>query len=261
MRALLSVLACASLASVAWGSDKQAVSASADVKLFIGCPIYRDTDAGRKSGCWLVTNPADGQRYDISYGRIKPILGRKVLVEGIPSSRDSNACGAPVLDPVSVSVLEGECKPHLIPAEGHPGHRFVLPQDVMQPLTVPRQLPPPPYQPQHYTIEFDLNDDFLVYQYSEVILERAALYAQASNAREVRIAGYAATQPIEVSGERIVEELAIAKARVAMIAEAFARLGIARERMTLSWHPASSSSYESPLREAAKRRVEIAVLP
>jgi hypothetical protein len=261
MRALLFALAGASVATAALASDKQAVTPVADVKLFIGCPIYRDTDAGRKSGCWLVTNPADGQRYDISYGRIKPILGRKVLVEGVLSSRDENACGAPILEPVSVSVLEGECKPHLIPAEGHPGHRFVLPTEVMQPLTVPRTLPPPPYRPQHYTIEFDLNDDFLVYQYSEVILERAALYAQASNAREVRITGYAATQPIEVSGERIVEDLAIAKARVETIAEAFSRLGIARERINMSWHPAPAGNGDSPLRQAAKRRVEIAVLP
>jgi hypothetical protein len=261
MRAPLLILAglCATVS--AWSSDAGSNGSEAAVKLFVGCPIYRDTDSGRKSGCWLVTNPEDGRRYDVSYGRIKPILGRKVLIEGVVSARDGNACGAPILDPVSVSVLEGECKAHLIPAAGHPGHRFVLPDEVMQPLSVPRTLPPPPYGPQHYTIEFSLNDDFLIYQYSEVILERAALYAQASTAREVRIAAYAATQPIEVSGERIVEDLSIAKARAEMVAEAFVRLGVARDTMTLSWHPAAANPAGGALPEAAKRRVEIAVLP
>lgn len=30
---------------------------------FITCPIYRDTDAGRKSGCWLVDEGVSGQRF------------------------------------------------------------------------------------------------------------------------------------------------------------------------------------------------------
>src|SRR5690606_1416098 len=33
---------------------------------FVTCPIYRNTDAGRKSGCWLADSPEDGQRYDVT---------------------------------------------------------------------------------------------------------------------------------------------------------------------------------------------------
>ncbi len=256
--AMSAALACSSALA---RDDSMPAAKAQSVKLFVGCPIYRDSDSGRKSGCWLVTDPADGIRYDVTLGRIKPMLGRKILVEGIVTERETNACGAAVLEPLNISVLEGECKAHMIPAEGYPGHRFVLPKDVMQPSHVPRELPPPPYETQRYTIEFELASDFLVYQYSEVILERASLYAKASKARRIDIVGYAATQPIVVSGERIVEDLAIAKARAEMIAEAFARLGIERDAMHLSWRPAPQTEAARPLHEAAKRRVEITIKP
>ena len=161
------------------------------VERFIGCPVYRDTDAGRKSGCWLADDPATGIRYDVTGGRIKPILGQLVLVEGAVSSLDKDLCGGVVLQPVNVSVLPQPCKQHLIPAEGHPGRRFALPARVMQPTDVPRTLPPPPYTTREYTIEFELNSDFLVYQYSETILEDAALYIKASKPKRVVITGYA----------------------------------------------------------------------
>jgi outer membrane protein OmpA-like peptidoglycan-associated protein len=260
--ALYAFLAAGSTSNAAREPPVPATSATQSAKLFVGCPVYRDSDSGRKSGCWLVTDLADGTQYDVTLGRIKPILGRKILVEGIISPRDTNACGAPVLEPVNVSVLEGQCKAHLIPAEGHPGHRFALPKEVMQPTHVPRKIPSPPYEPQNYTIEFELASDFLLYQYSEVILERAALFANASKSRRIEIVGFAATEPLEVSGERIVEDLAIAKARAAMVAEAFARLGVAREAMHLSWRPApSAGGNDQPLRESAKRRVEIRIQP
>ena len=28
-----------------------------ELRTFIACPVYRDTDAGRKSGCWLADDP------------------------------------------------------------------------------------------------------------------------------------------------------------------------------------------------------------
>lgn len=260
--AICALLGAGSVCNAATHEPAAAAPTTQGVKLFVGCPVYRDSDSGRKSGCWLVTDLADGARYDVTLGRIKPILGRKILVEGIVSTRETNACGARVLEPVNVSVLDSQCKAHLIPAEGHPGHRFVLPKDVMQPTHVPRTLPTPPYEPQSYTIEFELASDFLLYQYSEVILERAALFAKASKARRIEIVGFAATEPVEVSGERIVENLAIAKARAAMVAEAFSRLGVAREAMHLSWHPAPMPAGDGkPLRQSAKRRVEITIQP
>ncbi len=246
-------------------ADQQvtAAGAQAPIKLFVGCPIYRDTDAGRKSGCWLVTDPADGQRYDVTPGLIKPILGRQILVEGVVTGDDPGQCGGIVLEPASISVLSDACKEFLIPAEGHPGRPFVTPADVLQPSTVPRQLPPPPYDTKEYTILFELNSDFLVYQYAEMIIEKAALYARASKSKQVKITGYAATRGNDISGQHIREEISIAEARARMVAEAFTRLGIPSNALQLAWQgePASGVVPTEGLVEAAKRRVTITIQP
>jgi outer membrane protein OmpA-like peptidoglycan-associated protein len=237
-------------------------SKAPQVERFIGCPVYRDTDAGRKSGCWLVDDPATGVRYDVTGGRLKPILGQMILVEGAVAQQDARLCGGVILEPVSVSVLPQTCKPHLIPAEGHPGRRFALPANVMQPSSVPRVLPPPPYEPKTYTILFELNSDFLVYQYSETIIESAVLYTKASKPRRVLISGYAATRPIEVSGQSIREDIAIARARAQMVAEAFRRLGVPADSLEIEWKSdAETKPAGDGLTEAARRRVEIRIEP
>jgi outer membrane protein OmpA-like peptidoglycan-associated protein len=260
MQALPHLLAFALLALSATARADEAPAAGV-VKRFIGCPVYRDTDAGRKSGCWLASDPVDGVQYDVTSGRIKPILGQKVLIEGITTSTGRDLCGGVLLEPVSVSVLDETCKAFLIPAEGHPGRRFALPAETMQPTTVARSLPPPPYSTREFAIQFELNSDFLVYQYAEMIIEKAVLYTKASKARRVLITGYAATRGADISGQRIRENLAIAEARAKMVAEAFARLGVPRELLKLEWRaePTHAAPAADGLAEAAKRRVEIRV--
>ena len=66
------------------------VPAAGQTLSFVACPIYRDTDAGRKSGCWLADDPNHGQRYDITFGPVKPQVGRAVLVEGVTTSEASD---------------------------------------------------------------------------------------------------------------------------------------------------------------------------
>lgn len=56
------------LASAAW----PAPPAAGIVVSFVACLIYRDTDASRKSGCWLADEASTGIRYDISLGIAKP---------------------------------------------------------------------------------------------------------------------------------------------------------------------------------------------
>ena len=60
-------------------------AASSDVAhvSFVACPIYRDTNDGRKSGCWLVDEPSTGVRYDVTAAPTKPDWNHAVLVEGI----------------------------------------------------------------------------------------------------------------------------------------------------------------------------------
>ena len=235
------------------------VASVPSVKRFIGCPVYRDTDAGRKSGCWLVTDPEDGRQYDVTDARLKPILGQQILVEGVVTTTNSELCGGVVLKPVDVSVLPHTCKGYVIPAEGHPGRRFGLPAVVLQPSSVERTLPPPPYESRTYTIEFELNSDFLVYQYAELIIEQASLYAKASKPRRIVITGYAATNELEVSGQTIAEKLSIAEGRTRMIAEALSRLGIPRNQMELKWQAAPEGESRGPLTEASRRRAVIAI--
>jgi outer membrane protein OmpA-like peptidoglycan-associated protein len=260
---LLACIALSWLPATGVRADQRAAAAAPTVKRFIACPVYRDTNAGRKSGCWLATDPADGVQYDVTGGRIKPILGHRILVEGAVTRDGGEMCGGVVLEPVSVSVLPDDCKEYLIPAEGHSGRRFVLPTEVMQPTSVARQLPPPPYEPRTFTVLFELNSDFLVYQYAELIIEKAVLYTRASKPRRVTITGYADTRGAEVSGERIREERAIGEARARMVAEAFTRLGVQRELMDIKWtdKPAKADPPTDGLTEAAKRRVEIRIEP
>jgi hypothetical protein len=99
------------LAAPAWSEQQR----------FIACPIYRDADAGRKSGCWLADEGTSGQRFDVSQAPTKPDWNHEVLVEGEVTSQQENACGGLVLNPVRVSVLPGPCTRHMLPAEGFPG--------------------------------------------------------------------------------------------------------------------------------------------
>jgi outer membrane protein OmpA-like peptidoglycan-associated protein len=258
VRGAIAILLSLEVVASVWADDP----APTQVRSFISCPVYRDTDAGRKSGCWLANDPQNGVRYDISLGRIKPLLGRQVLVEGIATNKDAGLCGGTVLEPVRVSVLEATCKEYSIPAEGFPGRRFVLPARLLQPTNVPRQLPPPPYSTRDYTIFFELNNDFLIYQYAETIIEDISLYARASHPRRVVITGYAATTGYDVSGQRIAEKPEIAHARAAMVAEALERLGVPKALLELKWQgePQRNLSTDEGLLETAKRRATIEIV-
>ena len=110
-----------------------------DVVSFVSCPIYRDTDAGKKSGCWLSDDPETVRRYDISKATNKPDWNFAVLVEGKLSDDQDNACGGAVLDPVRVSVLrDTTCTRFMLPEEDYPGRPFVLPKTNTTPLSVER---------------------------------------------------------------------------------------------------------------------------
>jgi outer membrane protein OmpA-like peptidoglycan-associated protein len=234
------------------------------LRSFVACPIYRDTDAGRKSGCWLADDPVSGVRYDVGAGLTKPMIGRMVLVEGITSNQPSAPCGGSVLTPVRTSVLPGHCARRLIPAENFPGRAYKSSPEQLQPASVPRTLPPPPYDTKTFTIFFELGRDFLIYQYAEMILEKISLYAKASQAKQLRIEGYAATTPIDVQGRMLSEPMLLAQARADMVAEALRRLGVPANTLTEAalGDPAPSPALESGmLPEASKRRVVITVTP
>jgi outer membrane protein OmpA-like peptidoglycan-associated protein len=228
---------------------------------FIACPVYRDTDAGRKSGCWLATNNSTGVQYDVADALIKPILGREILVEGVVTNRDPGMCGAPILEPISVSVLDTECKAHLIPAENFPGRKFALPAKTLQPTWIERKAPPPPYTTREYPIYFELNSEFLLYQHSEVIIDEALTYIRASKPKKVVVIAYADTEGFTVSGRHLHEDVALAKSRANMVREALVRMGVAKSQIETQWkgEPALDAWADTGLVQASKRRAVIRV--
>jgi outer membrane protein OmpA-like peptidoglycan-associated protein len=233
----------------------------AETVTFIGCPIYRDTDAGRKSGCWLTDNPHTGIRYDVTDALVKPILGREVLVEGVVTQRDAHSCGGVILEPISVSVLESECKPYLIPAEGHPSRRFVLPAKTLQPASIPRVAPPPPYVAREYSIYFELHSDFLLYQHSEVIIDEAVTYIKAAKPKRIVVTGYADTQGFSVGDRQVREKRDVGRARAAMLTEALRRLGVDEQLIVqrVSGDAPEDAMTKQGLKHAAKRRAILRV--
>jgi hypothetical protein len=243
-------------------------SALADaVRTFVGCPVYRDTNSGRKSGCWLAVDPSSGIRYDISLGRTKPQIGREVLVEGRLQSAEASGlspaehspCGGVVLAPVIVSVLPSLCPDFLLPAEGFPGRRFVLdPRVVLAPADVVEKLPSPPFRPRTWSIEFTYGSDFLQYQYSEVILDEIGRYVRASHPRRIEIIGYAMTRPRTISGRKMAEKFVIAKERAETVALALSRLGARPEIMRVTWrNDPAPLRREAGLAAASQRRVDV----
>jgi hypothetical protein len=200
--------------------------ASNQVVSFVSCPIYRDTDAGRKSGCWLSDNRENGVRYDVTDAPIKPLLGREILIEGVVTNKP-DTCGGMLLNPVRVAVLPTQCPNSMLPAERYPGRPFVLPR-TLPPNSTSRTLPPPPYVDRSYVIEFELNSDFLRYQHAEVILDEVVQYVKAATPKRIVVTAYAATKPIKVSGHEIAESIDVAKARAAMIVLALTRLDVPR---------------------------------
>jgi len=236
-------------------------------RAFVGCPVYRDTNSGRKSGCWLAIDPANGVRYDISLGRTKPQLGQEVLVEGrlkAPTGSEAASlthtpCGGVVLMPVVVSVLPAVCPSFTLLAEGYPGRRFVLDLKlVLPPADVVEKLPPAPYRARSWSIEFTFGSDFLQYQYSEIILDQIGRYIRASHPRRIDVIGYAVTAPRVLSGEKLVEKPGLAKDRAEMVALALRRLGADASVLHVAWrdNPPPLTG-QAGLAEPSRRRVEV----
>lgn len=248
------------LATMAVAGAAQAAEDARELR-FVTCPIYRDVDAGRKSGCWLAEDPATGQRYDVGLAPTKPDWNKAVLVEGRPSSAN-DVCGGAVLDAVRVSVLPTACARFMLPAEGWPGRKFQLPVRNVAPAAAPRPAPPGPYEDRTFHLVFDFDKSFVVYQLDDYLLDQAITWIRAAKPRRIVVTGWAATQAVEVSGVRLAETPDIARVRAQMTADALVRLGVAREQLDVRWsgdaQPVAADGADG-LTEPSRRRVDIAV--
>jgi outer membrane protein OmpA-like peptidoglycan-associated protein len=150
----------------------------------------------------------------------------------------------------------------MIPAEEFKGRQFVLPPRNVSPASVKREAPKPPFTDRSFHILFDFNKSFLVYQLSDWLLDNAITYIRGVNPRHVTVTGWAATDPVTVSGRRIAEEPGIARERAQVIAESLYRLGVPRERITVRWRTGAKpidAEGTDGLPEPSRRRVDIDV--
>lgn len=231
---------------------------------FVTCPVYRNTDAGRKSGCWLADSPEDGLRYDVTRSPTKPDWNRAVLVEGRVSAGQTDTCGGIVLEPVRVSVLAQACPRAMLPAQGYPGVRFQLPARNIRPIHEPRELPARPYAERTFGVWFDHGRDFIVYQLSDYFTHMASLYALDIDASRVEITGWSVTTPETVSGHVLVEDAMLARRRADAVANWLRMMGVPAERIVVRVaHDGSTSTLEGSdgLLSPSRRRVEVRVIP
>jgi len=249
------------MAGAAFAAPMSAAAAETGALVrFVACPVYRDTDSGRKSGCWLAQDRASGTRYDVSLSPHKPDWNYAVLVEGKVSAEAPTACGSPVLAPVRTSRLyDMPCTRHMLPAEGFAGRRYKLPRRNISPSSVARPVPPGPYAERVFPVYFEYGNDFLIYQYDDWLIDQAVTWIQAAKPARLIITGYAATQPETVSGVTIAEPESLALQRAQTIATTMERMvpGLKIE-VRADTHPAVTQEAEADgLPWQSQRRVEM----
>lgn len=230
---------------------------------FIACPVYRDTDAGRKSGCWLATDPGTGVRYDVTAAPTKPDWNHAVLVEGMIAANTPDTCGGTVIEPARVSVLEDACTRHMLVAEGYKGRRFALPQRNVRPLYQARKRPDRPFVEGRFTIPFDYRSSFISYQIADYYLDATINYALDVQPARIEIAGAAQTAAETVSGVKLVEDATLARTRAEVVRRALIMRGIAPDRVRIvgslpgPFVPAAFDGLPWP----SARRVDIRIRP
>jgi hypothetical protein len=251
----------AALAALFGCASAQAAEAG-DLVRFVACPVYRDTDSGKKSGCWLGDDRETGMRWDVSQSPYKPDWNYAMLVEGRPSTEAAQPCGAPALDPVRTSRLDTPCVRHMIPAEGFTGRKFVLPRRNIAPLSVSRPVPAGPYEERVFPVYFEFDKDFLVYQYDDWLVDNAVTWIRAAKPRRLIVTGFAATEPQVVSGVTLAERPEVAGERAEAIAETLRRLlpGIVMDVRSEPTAQPTDDAEADGLPWQSQRRVEIRAL-
>jgi len=232
---------------------------------FIACPVYRDTNNGRKSGCWLASDPATGIRYDVTAAPTKADWNKAILVEGFAAPEKGNPCGATVIEPVRVSILEQPCTRHMLPAEGYEGRFFTLPARNVRPLYEDRKRPEKPFLGGRFTIPFDLNKTFITYQISDYYLDATINYALDVQPALIEITGYAQTAPRTISGQTLAEKLEIAQARADVVRRALVMRGVPETNIRIVPPRRGAAVYVEEafdgLESPTERRVDVLITP
>ena len=248
------------------------VAAAAEELRFVTCPIYRDTNLhdsdeshhGRRTGCWLVDDPATGIRYEVNESWSKPDWKYGVLVEGVVDEDMPDVCGGVTLNPVFTSILyDRTCPRHSLPAEGYTGRNPTFSKRYVMPLSVARDLPPEPYRTTTFSPVFEFDSAFVIWNLSDYALDLAIAFIKAAEPSKVVVTGWAATQEVEVSGVKLAERPEVAQERADGIVESMIRMGVAEELIEVHARTNAAPSdtpYADGLIEPSRRRVDIEVV-
>ena len=103
----------------------------------------------------------------------------------------------------------------------------------MRPLYEARKRPEKPFVEERFTIPFDFGSSFVTYQIADYYLDATINHALDVQPARIEIAGVAQTVAETVSGERLVEDAALARTRAEKVRDALVLRGIARDRIAI----------------------------
>jgi len=201
---------------------------------FVSCPVVQDSSS---VPCWFAES--EGTRYfigiqqEIGADFHPPQLNHQVLVEG-RILEGVELCGAPVIHPVTISVLpeiDRNCN-EIVPAipgiEPPPHERGPGPSnDGLEPREerVPEAMPEPPFQAQEFIIPFTFDSTMMRGTVTREI-SRAMNYARHIDASAINILVHRGSSLLS-SGEEIVEQARIVESRSDALRTIFREAGFA----------------------------------
>ncbi len=241
---------------------------------FVSCPILRNTEP---VPCWLGEHAGElyylGPQGDLQAEFYPPQFNHKMLAEGIATNE--RYCGGIVLKQAKASVLpdfDATCNV-MLPAMGYSerkdlrgpgpsGHR-PAPGEKAAPEP-PRPRPPQvqytaPFTPKEFVATFDADTDRM-WRSAQGAMNEALRYARAAKAKQITVTGYRAAIKL-ADGKDFVERESVAMSRAKVIEEAIRTQGLPEgAKLEVKWvtRPSASTGTE---RDAAARKVVIAVAP
>ena len=244
------------LAGVAWhavpataAAQGEGVRPPASRRNFVACPIVRDTAT---VPCWLAEYEGElyylGAQGSSASAFYPPQLGHEALVEGTLSN-GPRVCGGIPLAPVRVSVI----------AELNRSCNTVLPAEpAFRPG--PSPIAPSPRYPEttrEFSVPYDFDSEYLTLHTTRIVAE-AARIAKAVAASRVEVVGRRGATLLS-NGRVLTESAGIGERRAKTMGENFAGLGIAADRVRVTW----KNEPEAPdgVGDPDQRRLSITLVP
>ena len=178
--------------------------------------------------CWLAEHEGElyylGSQGSSASAFYPPQLGHQALVEGTVVE-GPRVCGGRPLSPVHVSVMQ----------ELTPACNTVLPAE---PGFTPARSPiaPTPKFPdstREFAVPYDFDSDYLTLHTTRIVVE-AVRVAKAINAARIEVHGHRGATLLS-NGQTLAEGARIAEVRATKMAENLVGLGIAADRVHVTW--------------------------